>query len=64
MNTQEDRAERKQTTVSLKIPASLYDRFTDAAAADHRSIAGEVRFLIEQCVLDHEAKASEAKAAA
>jgi len=50
MDTQDDRASGKRTTISLKVSTDLYDRFKIAAEQDHRSVAGEVRFLIEQRV--------------
>jgi hypothetical protein len=50
MNTQEDRADVERTTISLRVSTDLYERFKVAAAEDHRSIAGEVRYLIERRV--------------
>jgi len=53
MDTQDDRASvTETTTISLRVSTDLYDRFKLAAEADHRSIAGEVRYLIEQRVED------------
>ena len=59
MKTQEDRASvTETTTISLRVSTDLYDRFKLAAEADHRSIAGEVRYLIEQRVEDTERTAA------
>ena len=58
MDTQDQRGKVATKSISLRIPADLYQRFTDAATADHRSIAGEVRYLIETRVIDHEEKAA------
>lgn len=55
MDTQEDRASGEQTTISLRVSSDLYGRFKVAAEQDHRSIAGEVRFLIERRVAEMEA---------
>ena len=60
MKTQEGRADRKPTTISLRVEPGLYEKFTEAAAADHRSIAGEVRFLIEKRVDEYERSAKAA----
>lgn len=54
MDTQEARASSKRTTISLKVSTDLYDRFKVAAEQDHRSVAGEVRFLIERRVAEME----------
>lgn len=59
MKTQDDRASvAPTTTISLRVPTDLYDRFKLAAEADHRSIAGEVRYLIERRVEDTERAAA------
>lgn len=54
MDTQDDRASGKRTTISLKVSTELYDQFKAAAEQDHRSVAGEVRFLIERRVAEME----------
>lgn len=58
MDTQVKRETDAPRTISLRIAPELYERFTAAAYADHRSIAGEVRHLIEQRVLEHEREAA------
>ena len=59
MDTQEDHAPVVQTTtISLRVSSDLYDRFKVAAEADHRSIAGEVRYLIERRVEEFERAAA------
>ena len=59
MDTQDDRASvTETTTISLRVSTDLYDRFKLAAEADHRSIAGEVRYLIERRVEDTERTAA------
>jgi hypothetical protein len=58
MNTQGKRGNVAHTTISLRVDPDLYERFTKAAAADHRSIAGEVRFLLERRVEEFEREAA------
>lgn len=57
MDTKDDRAEARRTTISLRVSSDLYERFKVAAEEDHRSIAGEVRYLIERRVDEMEATA-------
>lgn len=49
-----------QTNVGVRVPRDLYERFGLAAKANHRSLSGEVRHLIEQRVAEFEDAIQEA----
>jgi len=48
---------------SFRLPADLLERFKEAAKAENRTAAGELRNLMEQRVAEHEATDSKAAAA-
>lgn len=39
--------------IGIRVSPTLHERFREAARANHRSIEGELKFLIEQRIAEH-----------
>ena len=44
---------RNRKYIGIRVPLDLHREFSDAAKANHRSLEGELKALMEQRIRDH-----------